>query len=171
GPRLRERGVTLYVDGTQSVGALRFDVQQVQPAALAVHGYKWLLCPNGCGFLYVRPDVRQWLQPNVIGWRSHHDWRNVDNLYHGRPQPSSRAEKYEGGMPAMPLIYALDASVNLQLELGVEAIERRVMHPRFGVARGSRRRGRHRSGLRLANRHRLLSRRRRLRIMPASRGA
>jgi selenocysteine lyase/cysteine desulfurase len=128
GPLLRERGIALYVDGTQSVGALRFDVQQVQPAALAVHGYKWLLCPNGCGFLYVRPDVREWLEPNVIGWRSHYDWRNVNNLHHGRPEPSSRAEKYEGGMPAMPLIYALDASVNLQLELGPGVIEQRVMH-------------------------------------------
>ena len=122
GPRLRERGIVLYVDGTQSVGALRFDVRKVQPAALAVHGYKWLLCPNGCGFLYVRPDVRVWLQPNVIGWRSHHDWRNVDNLHHGRPEPSSRAEKYEGGMLSMPLTYALDASVGLQLELGPEAM-------------------------------------------------
>lgn len=127
GPRLKERGIVLYVDGTQSVGALRFDVRKVQPAALAVHGYKWLLCPNGCGFLYVRPDVRKWLPANVVGWRSHYDWRNVDNLHHGRPQPSSRAEKYEGGMPAMPLIYALDASVNLQLELDPAAIEQRVM--------------------------------------------
>jgi selenocysteine lyase/cysteine desulfurase len=128
GPRLRERGIALYVDGTQSVGALRFDVQQVQPAALAVHGYKWLLCPNGCGFLYVRSDVRDWLQPNVIGWRSHHEWRNVNNLHHGRPEQSSRAEKYEGGMPAMPLLYALDASVNLRLELGTDVIEQRVMY-------------------------------------------
>jgi len=127
GPMLRERGIALYVDGTQSVGALRFDVQRVQPAALAVHGYKWLLCPNGCGFLYVRPDVREWLHPNVVGWRSDRDWRNVNNLHHGRPRPSARAEKYEGGMPAMPLLYALDASVQLQLELGVEAIEQRVM--------------------------------------------
>ena len=127
GPALRDRGIVLYVDGTQSVGALRFDVQTVQPAVMAVHGYKWLLCPNGCGFMYVRPDVRAWLQPNVIGWRSHHDWRNVSNLHHGRPTPSHRAEKYEGGMPAMPLIYALDASVNLQSELGLESIEERVM--------------------------------------------
>jgi selenocysteine lyase/cysteine desulfurase len=127
GPRLRERGIALYVDGTQSVGALRFDVRRVQPAALAVHGYKWLLCPNGCGFLYVRPDVREWLPPNVVGWRSHHDWRNVDNLHHGRPQPCSRAEKYEGGMLAMPLVCALDASVKLQLELGPEVVEERVM--------------------------------------------
>jgi selenocysteine lyase/cysteine desulfurase len=109
------------------VGALCFDVRRVQPAALAVHGYKWLLCPNGCGFLYVRPDVREWLPPNVVGWRSHHQWRNVNNLHHGRPRPSSRAEKYEGGMLAMPLICALAASVNLQLELGPEAIEEHVM--------------------------------------------
>ena len=27
----------------------------VQPDMLAVHGYKWLLCPNGAGFMYVRP--------------------------------------------------------------------------------------------------------------------
>jgi cysteine desulfurase / selenocysteine lyase len=127
GPRLRERGIALYVDGTQSVGALRFDVERVQPAALAVHGYKWLLCPNGCGFLYLRPDVRDWLPANVVGWRSHYDWRNVDNLHPGRPRPSPRAEKYEGGMLAMPLVYALDASVNMHLELGPEAIERRVM--------------------------------------------
>ena len=127
GPMLRDRGIALYVDGTQSVGALQFDVRTVQPAMLAVHGYKWLLCPNGCGFAYVRPDVREWLPANVIGWRSHHDWRNVNNLHHGRPQPSSRAEKYEGGMLAMPLIYALDASVGLQLELGPANIEQRVM--------------------------------------------
>ena len=127
GPMLRDRGIVFYVDGTQSVGALQFDVRTVQPALLAVHGYKWLLCPNGCGFAYVRPDVREWLPANVIGWRSHHDWRNVDNLHHGRPQPSSRAEKYEGGMLAMPLICALDASVALQLELGPANIEERVM--------------------------------------------
>jgi selenocysteine lyase/cysteine desulfurase len=128
GPMLRDRGIALYVDGTQSVGALQFNVGRAQPAALAVHGYKWLLAPNGAGFLYVRPDVREWLQPNIVGWRSDYDWRNVNNLHHGRPRPSSRAEKYEGGMPAMPLLYALEASVNLQLELGPENIEHRVMY-------------------------------------------
>jgi selenocysteine lyase/cysteine desulfurase len=51
----------------------------------------------------------------------------VNDLNHGRPEPSSRAEKYEGGMLAMPLLYALDASVNLHLEFGPAAIEQRVM--------------------------------------------
>lgn len=127
GERLRGRGVLLYVDGTQSLGALRFDVAAVQPSMLAVHGYKWLLCPNGAAFAYVRPEVRQWLEPNVIGWRSHRDWRNVDNLFHGRPELPASAERYEGGMLPFPMICAIDASVNLFLELGPERVEQRVL--------------------------------------------
>lgn len=127
GARLRQRGVLLYVDGTQSVGALRFDIEDVQPSMLAVHGYKWLLCPNGAGFAYVRPEVMNWLEPNVIGWRSHRGWRNVDYLHHGRPELPPQAEKYEGGMLPFALIYAMDASVRMMLEIGPELIETRVM--------------------------------------------
>ena len=47
---LRARGVLLFIDGTQSVGALRFDAARVQPDMLAVHGYKWLLSPEWRGF-------------------------------------------------------------------------------------------------------------------------
>ena len=38
GRALRERGILYYVDGTQSLGALRFDVQSVKPDMFAVHG-------------------------------------------------------------------------------------------------------------------------------------
>ena len=81
---LHERGVLLYIDGTQSVGALQFDASHIRPDMLAVHAYKWLISPNGAGFMYVSPELRQRLRPNVLGWRSHRDWRNVDNLHHGR---------------------------------------------------------------------------------------
>lgn len=124
---LRERGVLLYIDGTQSLGALRFDASRVQPDMLAVHAYKWMLSPNGAGFMYVRPDLRQRLRPNVMGWRSHHDWRNVDNLHHGAPELAASAEKYEGGSVSSALLYAMEASVDLMLEIGPEAIERRVL--------------------------------------------
>ncbi len=56
---LHARGVLLFVDGTQSVGALRFDIAHIQPDMLAVHGYKWLLSPNGAGFFYIAPHLRQ----------------------------------------------------------------------------------------------------------------
>jgi selenocysteine lyase/cysteine desulfurase len=124
---LRARGVLLFVDGTQSVGALRFDAMRVQPDMLAVHGYKWLISPNGAGFFYIAPQLRERLQPNVIGWRTHRDWRNVDNLHHGIPELLSSAEKYEGGGLSFALLYGMEASLDLILEIGPDVIEQRVL--------------------------------------------
>ncbi len=123
----RARGVLLFVDGTQSLGALRFNARRIQPDMFAVHAYKWMLSPNGAGFMYVRPDLRERLRPNVMGWRSHRDWRNVDNLHHGIPELTAAAEKYEGGSVSSALLYALEASIDLMLEIGPEAIEQRVL--------------------------------------------
>ncbi|HLK21706.1 MAG TPA: aminotransferase class V-fold PLP-dependent enzyme [Bryobacteraceae bacterium] len=124
---LRQRGVMFYIDGTQSVGALQFDVARVQPDMLAVHAYKWMISPNGAGFMYVSPELRARLRPNVLGWRSHRDWRNVDNLHHGVPELAESAEKYEGGSVAFALIYAMEAALDLILEIGPEVIEQRVL--------------------------------------------
>jgi cysteine desulfurase/selenocysteine lyase len=126
-PFLRKQGILLYVDGTQGVGALRFDAARIRPSMLAVHGYKWMLAPTGAGFMYIDPELRAALPPNIVGWRSHKAWREVDNLHHGRPEFKDTAEKYEGGMIPFALLYALEASVNLMLELGPDAIEMRVL--------------------------------------------
>lgn len=124
---LRERGVLLYVDGTQGLGGLEFDVSATPVDMLAVHGYKWLLSPNGAGFTYVSPGMREWLQPSVIGWRSHSGWRNHDNLHHGSPQFKTEAERYEGGMLTFAVLYAMAESLKMFLEIGPGTIERRVM--------------------------------------------
>lgn len=124
---LGARGVPLFLDGSQSVGALTFDVRRTPVDVLAVHGYKWLMSPTGAGFMYVSPAFRKKLPPNVIGWRSHHDWRNVDRLHSGTPEFKDAAEKYEGGGLPFHLLYAMEASVNWMLEIGPEAIEQRVM--------------------------------------------
>jgi cysteine desulfurase/selenocysteine lyase len=133
---LRERNVVLFVDGTQSVGALQFDVRKSQPDVLAVHGYKWLVSPTGAGFVYVAKHLRDRLPPSEIGWRSHSTWREVDNLHHGTPILKESAEKYEGGGLPFPLLYAMEASVNLMLDIGPAAIEQRVLE----LARGARER-------------------------------
>jgi selenocysteine lyase/cysteine desulfurase len=124
---LGEKGVPLFLDGSQSVGALQFDVTKTPVDVLAVHGYKWLLAPTGAGFMYVSPAFRKQLPPNIVGWRSHHDWRNVDRLHSGTPEFKDAAEKYEGGGLPFHLLYAMEASVNWMLEIGPDAIERRVM--------------------------------------------
>lgn len=124
---LGDRGVLLYIDGTQSIGALRFDAAGIQPDMLAVHGYKWLMSPTGAGFAYIHPRLRESLRPAVVGWRSHRDWRNVENLHHGVPLLPDGAEKYEGGSVSFPLLYAMEASIDLMLEIGPEVIEQRVL--------------------------------------------
>lgn len=126
-PLLRDRGILLYLDGTQSVGALRFDAAAIQPGMFAVDAYKWLLSPNGAGFMFVHPQLRPKLPPSVIGWRSHHDWRNHENLHHGAPQFKDEAEKYEGGMLAFTVVYAMGAAIEMVLEIGPQCIERRVL--------------------------------------------
>ena len=124
---LCEKGVPLFLDGSQSVGALTFDVTKTPVDVLAVHGYKWLLSPTGAGFMYISPAFRKKLPPNIIGWRSHHEWRNVDRLHSGTPEFKDAAEKYEGGGLPFHLLYAMDSSVKWMLEIGPEAIERRVL--------------------------------------------
>ncbi|HXM41211.1 MAG TPA: aminotransferase class V-fold PLP-dependent enzyme [Bryobacteraceae bacterium] len=124
---LRRRGILLYLDGTQSLGALRFDVASIRPDLFAVDAYKWLLSPNGAAFMYVSPELRERLAPAVIGWRSHRDWRNYENLHHGAPQFATEAEKYEGGMLGFAMLYAMDAVIETMQAIGPEQIERRVM--------------------------------------------
>ncbi len=50
--RTRDVGSLLIIDGTQSVGALPFDVQNIQPDALICGGYKWLMGPYSIGLAY-----------------------------------------------------------------------------------------------------------------------
>jgi cysteine desulfurase / selenocysteine lyase len=126
-PRLRARGILVYLDGTQSLGALRFDCQRPQPDFFSVDAYKWMISPNGAGFLYVHPDARKWLRPNVIGWRSDYDWRSVDNLHHGAARFSDKAERYEGGMVNFPSLYGMQASLCLMENLGAAVTEERVL--------------------------------------------
>jgi len=52
GAKAREVGAALVVDGTQSIGALPFDVQALKPDALIVASYKWLLGPYSIGVGY-----------------------------------------------------------------------------------------------------------------------
>jgi selenocysteine lyase/cysteine desulfurase len=124
---LAKREVLLYVDGTQSVGALEFDVARVRPAFLSVNAYKWLMSPSGAGFVYVAPQVRAQLAPSVVGWRSDIRWRDVQHLHHGAPRFADSAERYEGGMPPFPSLYAMEAVVELLLELGPAQVETRVL--------------------------------------------
>ena len=48
----RIHGALLIIDGTQSIGALPFSVQELEPDVLVCAGYKWLLGPYSLGLAY-----------------------------------------------------------------------------------------------------------------------
>ena len=123
----RERGIILFVDGTQSLGALTIDLRKLNIDIYAVHGYKWLISPPGSAFMAVLEPLRSHLRSIKVGWRSHKTWRDVDNLHHGVPAFKDSAEKYEGGGLPFALLYAMEQSVEMMLETGPEKIEQRVM--------------------------------------------
>jgi cysteine desulfurase / selenocysteine lyase len=124
---LRKRGIVVYLDGTQSAGALEFDCASMSPDFFAVDAYKWMISPNGATFVYVNPSMRKLLTPNVLGWRSDKDWRNVTSLHHGSPRFGETAEKYEPGMLPFASLYGMDASLRLIEEIGIPRIEKRVL--------------------------------------------
>jgi selenocysteine lyase/cysteine desulfurase len=63
----RRIGAALCIDGSQSLGALPFDVKQIDPDFVTVGTYKWLLGPYSAGFLYVAPRWQDG-RPIEQGW-------------------------------------------------------------------------------------------------------
>ncbi len=124
---LRRRSVLLCLDATQSVGALRHDLESSPADFLVAHGYKWLMAPAGAGFAWVPPTTRSWLAPSITSWRSHRDWMNFEHLHHGRPVLPESAAAYEGGVQAFTALFGLEASVDLILRLGLDRIETRIL--------------------------------------------
>ena len=79
GRRCREVGAALVVDGTQSVGALPFDVKVVRPDVLMCSGYKWLLGPYSVGLTYFGPsfDDGEPLEETWIGREGSEDFEHL----------------------------------------------------------------------------------------------
>jgi cysteine desulfurase / selenocysteine lyase len=70
GAACRERGIFFIVDAIQGVGATPLDVASLHVDVLACGAQKWLLGPWGTGFVWVRPELVQTLEPSAVGWMS-----------------------------------------------------------------------------------------------------
>ena len=75
----RDNNALFVIDGTQSVGALPFDVQKVQPDALICAGYKWLMGPYGTTLGYFGPRLLDG-NPLEEGWIVRKNSRNFKKL-------------------------------------------------------------------------------------------
>ena len=66
----REAGARLYVDGSQALGMMPVDVGAMGIDYLSCGAYKWLCCPRGVAFLYVREALWDAISPVAASWRA-----------------------------------------------------------------------------------------------------
>lgn len=90
GERVRQNDGYLVIDGTQSVGAMPFDVQKIQPDALICAGYKWLMGPYSMALGYFGERFNDG-KPLEEGWIVRKDSENFSSLndYEEEYQPGS----------------------------------------------------------------------------------
>jgi selenocysteine lyase/cysteine desulfurase len=113
GTACRRVGAVLCVDGTQSVGALPFDIGRIDPDYLAVATYKWLLGPYSLGFLYVAPRHQSGrpIEHNWIARRCSRDFSGLVNYQHEFQEGARRFDV--GERSNFALMPVADASLKL----------------------------------------------------------
>ncbi|MGM0677609.1 MAG: aminotransferase class V-fold PLP-dependent enzyme [Pseudomonadota bacterium] len=119
GGACRNRGVLFCVDAIQQLGALPLDVQACQADFLAADAHKWLLGPEGIAVFYCAERLRDQLTLQQFGWHMVEDMGNFDRLDW---EPARSARRFECGSPNMLGIHALEASLSLFEETGMEFV-------------------------------------------------
>lgn len=124
GEGCRKHGVAFCVDAIQGLGAVAHDVQTAEIDFLMADGHKWMLGPEGLALFYCRPKWRERLRLFEYGWHMIEDAGNYDRRDWA---PAHSARRFECGSPNMLGIHALSASLSLLLEIGMTAVEQRVL--------------------------------------------
>lgn len=119
---LREKGVLFCLDSIQSFGALRTPLEFVDFAPADAH--KWLLGPCGVGIFYVNPEAMEQLEPTLLGW---HNVICPDFLTPETVRYIPGAKRYEAGSPNVIGTVGMHAGFGLIEELGLDAIEDKVL--------------------------------------------
>lgn len=136
GAGCRQRGVLFCIDAIQQLGALPFDVQAYDCAFAMADGHKWMLGPEGLGVFYCRAAEREQLALQEYGW---HMLEQAGNYNLTDWQPARSARRFECGSPNMLGAVALEASLSLLEEIGMERVgavlAERVQSLQEGLAR------------------------------------
>ena len=118
-----EYGAALILDGTQAIGAMPFDVEELQPDALIVAGYKWLMGPYGLGMAWYGPRFDEGLpiENNWIHRKNSDQFAQLSN-YEGTYRPA--AQRYGmGEISNFITVPMLQAALDQLLDWGVENIQ------------------------------------------------
>lgn len=88
--KTQENNALLVIDGTQSIGAFPFSIEDIRPDALICGGYKWLLGPYSIGMAYYGDYFHEGT-PIEHNWMNRYNSENFANLvnYEDRYQPKA----------------------------------------------------------------------------------
>ena len=65
-PLVQRRGIKVLVDGAHAPGMLPLNLEMLGADFYTGNCHKWMCCPKGTGFLYVRPEHQRSIHPLVI---------------------------------------------------------------------------------------------------------
>ena len=116
--RGHEVGARVILDVYQSAGTVPFNVKQLNVDFATGGSVKWLCGGPGAGYLYVRPDLIDQLEPKTTGWMAHEHPFAFESELHYAPNIT----RFLHGSPAIPALYAAKSGYRIINEIGVAAI-------------------------------------------------
>jgi cysteine desulfurase/selenocysteine lyase len=111
----RQRDALFVVDVIQALGVVPLNVEAELVDVAAGAGHKWLLSPEGVGYLYLSDRARERIQPTLVGWVSvpnPEDYLNHDQDW------NRGALAWETGTGPAALIHGFKASLDLLHQYG-----------------------------------------------------
>ena len=140
GRACREKGVLLLVDAAQSAGKLHTDVKQSNIDALTVSTQKGLLGLYGMGFLYVRREWADKMQPAYLA-RFGVDLGDAHEAAMGDMgdlsfKMAAGARRFDLGNYNFAATAAVNASMKQLLDIGTQRIEKHVTGLIHALAQG-----------------------------------
>ncbi len=124
GEELHARGVPLYVDAIQSLGAFPIDVDECRISFLSADSHKWLLGLEGVGFFYCRRSMLDEIRPPFVSWRS---MEEPFDLHATELRFAPTARRFEYAAYNLAGIFGFNAALGLLLGIGIAVIEERVL--------------------------------------------
>ncbi len=112
--RAHEVGAMVVLDAYQSAGTVPFSVKDLNVDFATGGSVKWLCGGPGAGYLYVRPDLHQQLQPKTTGWMAH----EAPFAFDTELRYASGIERFLHGSPAIPALYAAQSGYHIINEIG-----------------------------------------------------
>jgi kynureninase len=135
--RAHEAGAYVVLDAYQSAGSVPLDVTALEVDFAVGGSVKWLCGGPGAGWLYVRPDLIERLEPSVTGWQAH----ARPFAFEPELEYAEGIARFLTGTPNVPALYACTPGYDLIEEIGVERIRENSLRQTAALIGGAEERG------------------------------